>query len=228
MIPAFYNTCNVLARGLAATLADVDVAGLHHVPKHGPVILVSNHLNNVDPILLAAFLPRPIHFLTKVELTSLPLVGTLARWYGAVPVRRGELDRRAIDRTIELLRAGEVVGVFPEGTRSRSGALKEPKPGLSLLAARSGAPLLPVAVWGSEKARGISIVWEHPRIHVRVGEPFVLPIRRRREGHRDFTDQVMTHIARLLPPDYRGIYRDHPKVNGNHNDTKDTKNVLRN
>lgn len=210
MSPAFYNACNVLGRALAATLANVRVTGRHLVPVHGPVILVSNHLNNVDPILLAALLPRPIHFLTKVELTSLPVIGTLAGWYGTIPVRRGEMDRGAIERTLTLLRAGEVVGIFPEGTRSRGHALQRPKPGLSLLAARSGAPLLPVAISGSERARGAAIVWEHPRIDIRVGEPFVLPIRRGRAGHRDFTDQVMVRIARLLPPEYRGVYRDHP------------------
>jgi 1-acyl-sn-glycerol-3-phosphate acyltransferase len=212
--PAFYNACGVLGRALIATLANVRVTGRHHVPEHGPVILVSNHLNNIDPILLASLLPRPVHFLTKVELTSIPVIGTLAGWYGSIPVRRGEMDRTAIERTLALLRAGEMVGIFPEGTRSRDRALQRPKPGLSLLASRSGAPLLPVAISGTENARGASIVWQHPRIDIRIGEPFALPIRRGREGHRDFTDQVMVQIARLLPPEYRGVFRDHPDVIG--------------
>ena len=209
---AFYRACNLLGRGLASVLADVEVSGGHHVPPRGPLIVVSNHLNSVDPVLLAIFLSRPIHFLTKVELFRIPVIGTLTDWYGGVPLRRGELDRGAIDRTLALLKQGEAVGIFPEGTRSRTGGLQPTKAGLSLIAARSGAPLLPVGITGSEQARGLSIVRDHPRIRIRIGEAFTLPVRRGRSGHREFTDEVMIRIARLLPPEYRGVYRDHPEV----------------
>ena len=208
----FYHGCNLLGRGLAAALANVRVSGIEHIPAQGPLIVVSNHLNNVDPVLLAIFFPRPIHFLTKVELLRIPVVGTLADWYGSVPVRRGEVDRRALDRCLDLLAAGEAIGVFPEGTRSRAKSLQRPKAGLSLIAGRSGAPILPVGIVGTENARGLSIVWEHPRIEVRIGEPFTLPLQRGRMGHSEFTDQVMIRIARLLPPPYRGVYRDYPGV----------------
>ena len=208
----FYRACNLLGRGLAATLANVHVSGIDNIPAKGPLILVSNHLNNVDPVLLAIFFTRPVHFLTKVELLRIPVVGTLADWYGCVPVRRGEFDRGAINRCLELLEAGEAIGVFPEGTRSRTRGLQRPKAGLSLLAGRSGAPILPVGIAGTENARGISIVWEHPRIQIQIGEPFTLPLQRGRIGHGEFADQVMIRIARLLPPEYRGMYRDHPDL----------------
>lgn len=207
---AFYRTCNVLGRGLAAGLARVEVSGRSNVPTDGPLIAVSNHLNNVDAVLLAIFVPRPIHFLTKIEMFQIPVIGTLAEWYGGVPVHRGQADRAAIERTVALLRAGEVVGIFPEGTRGRTRQLQAPKPGLSLIAARSGASILPIGISGSENARGLAMVWERPRIQIRIGEPFSLPVRRGRGGHQAFTDQVMSRIARLLPDQYRGVYRDHP------------------
>lgn len=206
MNPLFYSLCRVAGRVLAFTLADVRVSGLDRVPRRGPLLIVCNHLNNVDPILLASYFPRPVYALTKVELTSIPVIGTLADWYGAIPVRRGEFDRGAIEASLAHLRAGKAVLVFPEGTRSKTGALQEPKAGLSLLASRSGAPILPVAVYGSEKARGLPIVWEHPRITIRLGEPVSLPIQRGRHGHRAFTHDVMRRIAALLPPEYQGDY----------------------
>lgn len=208
MNPFFYSICGIAGRSLAGALADVRVSGRENVPPVGPVILVANHLNNVDPVLLASFLPRPVHFLTKVELWQVELIGTWASWYGAIPIRRGEIDRGAIESCLDVLRSGGIVGVFPEGTRSRVGSLRQPKPGLSLLAGRSGAPILPVAIWGTERVRGLPVLWEHPRIEIRIGQPVRIPTPGGRHRHQAFTDAVMIEIARRLPPAYRGVYAD--------------------
>jgi 1-acyl-sn-glycerol-3-phosphate acyltransferase len=127
----------------------------------------------------------------------------------AIFVERGEPDRQAITRALEVVRQGGALGVAPEGTRSRTGGLIEGKPGTVYLASRSGAPILPVVVWGQEQAMR---EWAHlrrPVIHVRIADPLRLPPGAEQARSTDlasYTDQLMLTIARMLPPEYRGVY----------------------
>ncbi|MEW6047981.1 MAG: lysophospholipid acyltransferase family protein [Bacillota bacterium] len=149
----------------------VRVTGLERVPRNGPVILAINHLSMLDPLLIGVVMPRPVCFMAKDELFRYPLLGQVLRWVYAFPVRRGEADREAIHHALKLLREERVVGVFPEGTRSRDGQLLELQGGTALLALKSGAPILPVAIAGTERAMPKGAWW--PRriaIDIRVGQ----------------------------------------------------------
>ncbi len=186
------------------------VEGVEHVPPEGGLILVSNHLSYADPPLLAALLPRPTHFMAKEELWASPVVRWLANNYGAFPVRRGAVDRVALRRASAILRAGGVVGMFPEGTRSRDARLHRANPGAALIALRTDAPLLPAAITGTEHV--FRFLAGQPPVRadlkVRFGPAFRLPPRSGRDGSQlqRLADEIMCHVAELLPPSYRGVY----------------------
>lgn len=124
----------------------------HHLPPSGPVILAANHVNYLDPLLIGAAVPRQIRFMAKHELFRNRALGWLLDHVGAFPVKRGQADRQAIRRALELLDQGEVVGIFPEGTRSATGELQDVQGGTALLALKSGAPVVPLVVMGVERA----------------------------------------------------------------------------
>jgi len=124
------------------------VEGLENVPQHGPAIMMINHIAFVDPIVVLHLLPRNLVPMAKVEVYNYPLVGIFPRLWGVIPVRREEADRRAIQGALDILRAGEIILVAPEATRSPQ--LQQGKEGVAYLALRSGAPIVPVAIEGTE------------------------------------------------------------------------------
>ena len=197
-------------------LAKLDrVEGLEHVPEQGPAILMINHIAFIDPFVVLHVMPRNIVPLAKIEVYDYPIVGIFPRLYGVIPVRREEVDRRAIQQSMEVLRAGEIILVAPEGTRGP--ALKEGKEGAAYLASRSGAPIVPVAVDGTIGFPAIrfSKAWKEPGARLRFGRPFYY----RQEYHhagreqlRLMTDEAMYVLAGLLPPHRRGIYGDMSKA----------------
>jgi 1-acyl-sn-glycerol-3-phosphate acyltransferase len=129
----------------------IRVEGGEHVPKQGPVILASNHRSNMDPVLLASALKRPVAFMAKAELFVGPL-GWIMRWIGQFPVRRGGIDREALRRTDAVLARGSMLGLFPEGTRG-DGGFAAVHPGLAYIVVRQRCPVLPVAIFGTERVR---------------------------------------------------------------------------
>lgn len=186
------------------------VSGREHVPTEGPVLVVSNHLNVADPPILGSAVPRQLHFMAKIELFNKKPWGYFVKWFGAFPVRRFEADLQALREAQRRLESGEAVAMFPEGHRSRTGGLQQPYPGTALIALRANATILPVAITGTERVRSPRILLQHPRITVRIGEPFTLARPRRINGEavRAGSDEIMRHIAALLPPAYRGLYTD--------------------
>ena len=162
----------------------------------------------VDPPLLGASVPRRITFMAKQELFQPSLMGLVVRAYGAFPVRRDRLDREALHHALELLHQGGTLGMFPEGKRSFSHQLQEIQPGTAFIAARSGAPIVPVGISGSEQVRGISFIVRRPSIVVRIGHPFNLPsnegIGSNRSRLGQYANLITDRIAELLPPSYRG------------------------
>jgi 1-acyl-sn-glycerol-3-phosphate acyltransferase len=195
-----------LATRLATTRT---VVGLENVPSAGPVLLVANHIGLVDPALIGAVSPRPVHWMAKEELFRNPILRWVITQYHAFPVRRGEGDRQAYQTTVRLLRQGEIVGMFPEGTRSRDGALRRAHPGAAAIAARSGATVLPVAVWGTEQIFRWPRRSLRPAVHMVVGKPFSLSADvggAKDELLAQHTEQIMQAIAQLLPAAYRGYY----------------------
>ena len=148
--------------------------GRGHVPKHGPVLLASNHRSFLDPFVIGIWIRRPIYFVAKQEIFSNRLQAWVLNCLGAFPVRRGEADPEAARTARELLDRGEVVVYFPEGTRIHSGSLGAPRSGVGRMALETGAPVVPIAVVGSDRARrGWRI--RPVRVRLRFGRPLTFP-----------------------------------------------------
>jgi len=149
--------------------------------------------------------------MAKKELFRPRLGGYFVRGFGAFPVQRGQLDRQAMRQAYRVLAEGRALAMFPEGTRSLTGKLQPGLPGSALVALRSGAPILPVGIFGTEKIKGVAWIWHRPRITVNVGPSFHLPPASRRPTRAELnglTDFIMRRIAELLPAEYRGDYGD--------------------
>jgi 1-acyl-sn-glycerol-3-phosphate acyltransferase len=182
--------------------------GREHIPATGPLLVAANHVSDLDPPLLAALFPRPLAFMGKAELFEPRWLGWLFAYAGVIPVRRGATERRSLDRALAVLARGQAVAVFPEGTRYASGVLGRAHPGVGLLAARSGAPVLPVAILGTERIVTIGDWLRRPRLIVRCG-PLLPGEAAPRAGSAYYqrrADEIMLAIARLLPPRQRGVY----------------------
>lgn len=140
-----YDLFRFLLRLLYRLLFRLEARGLHHIPKEGPVILASNHISNLDPPTIGVLVPRKVNFMAKEELFKIPVFGALIRAFGAFPVKRGGVSKEAIKSAITLLKEGNVLGIFPEGSRKTPGAAKK---GTAMIAIRSGATIIPVAIVG--------------------------------------------------------------------------------
>lgn len=185
------------------------VNGKENVPAHGPVIIVSNHLNLIDPPLLSASIKRRIVFMAKEELFHSLILGPLVRGWRAFPVRREGLDREALRQAQQVLGEGLALGMFPEGARSATAQLQRARAGTSLLALRSGVPVLPVGITGTEKIKSPIAILRRPEVTVNIGKPLSLtPIdgQSTKAQLASATDFIMVRIAELLPPSYRGVY----------------------
>ena len=192
-------------RAVGRVLYPMRLVGASNVPRSGPYILVSNHVNWKDPPVIEFELGIPIRFMAKIEAFSLFFLGGLLRGIGCFPVRRGESDRRAIVTCLQVLRAGNVLGFFPEGTRSRTGALRRAHPGIAFLAAKSAVPILPVGVTGTPGAKLF-----RSAIEVHAGPVFTVRDLGLGEGadEQEVADAIMRRVAALLPQEMRGYYAD--------------------
>ena len=204
--PVFRVSQTVVA-GALRLMADIRVQDMDRCPRNGPVILASNHLSYFDIPLIGAWTPRTTLFFSKSEIKRWPVIGWIATRYGTIFVRRGESDRQAVRDTLAALANGQLVGVFPEGTRSHGHGMIRALPGVALLAQRSGATIWPVAVTGSERI-GKEL---RPTVTLTGGEPFN-PIVAAQEqygekpSHAQVADTIMQRVAALLPESYRGQY----------------------
>jgi 1-acyl-sn-glycerol-3-phosphate acyltransferase len=184
----------------------VHIKGKENVPRQGGLLVVSNHIATADPPLEGALFPRPVHFMAKVEwFTGNPLEAFLARQFLCYPVVRHTADRASLRYTLDLLRRGQAVLVYPEGTRAVDARLHRAEAGIGFLARRSGVPVVPVAIHGSENVIPKGGHWPK-RAHTWLvyGAPFTLPATIT-ESH-EAADYVMSKIAELLPVEYRGEY----------------------
>jgi glycerol-3-phosphate dehydrogenase (NAD(P)+) len=149
--------------------------GREHIPAHGPAIIASNHRSFFDPLIIATMTRRPMYYVAKRELFDLhPRVGWLLSALGAFPVDRGNGDQDMIATAKELLARGELVLIFPEGTRTRPGPLARPRRGVGRLALESGAPVIPVAIFGTDAIRRGWRLRPH-KVRVRAGRPLLFP-----------------------------------------------------
>jgi 1-acyl-sn-glycerol-3-phosphate acyltransferase len=208
----FFRVALSAARVLLRLLFRIDDAQLARVPARGPLIIVTNHVNILEiPILFSHLQPRPVTGLVAASRWHNRLLRWLLDSYGAIPLHRGQADVSALRKALEMLEAGWILIIDPEGTRSGHGRLQQAHPGMVLLALRSAAPVLPLVHYGSE---GYQARWrrlQRPELHMVVGEPFCLDAREARvtrQMRRQMIDEVMYRMAALLPPAYRGFYSD--------------------
>jgi 1-acyl-sn-glycerol-3-phosphate acyltransferase len=148
--------------------------GRKNIPKKGPVILAANHRSFLDPFVVGCLIRRPVYFVAKKELFDKRWQGWILNGLGAFPIRRGESDEESMATARGVLERGGALVIFPEGTRHRKGPLGRPKRGVGRLALETGAPVVPVAILGSERARRgwkIRPVW----VRVRCGRPLTFP-----------------------------------------------------
>nr|WP_143762014.1 lysophospholipid acyltransferase family protein [Isoptericola variabilis] len=187
------------------------VTGLHNIPRRGPVILASNHLSFIDSIIIPLVVPRHVTFIAKAEYwTGRGLKGRISRWFfttmGNIPVDRDDprAGQRSLEDALQVLRRGGAFGIYPEGTRSRDGKLHPGHTGVAWLALASHAPVVPVALVGTDKVQPVGKRLPRPvrGIHVQFGAP-IDPSRQITAGarpaqvRREFTDQVMASIHRM-------------------------------
>ena len=204
--PLIWVMLRSVARFLYVLKLRVRLVGLENVPKEGAYILASNHLSWMDVPLVPSYLKRKVVYMAKEELFE-GKGGWIVRFFGAFPVKRGEADRQSLRVAENQLKAGKVFIIFPEGTRSKTHRLAKGHVGLGMIALRSGVPVIPVAIWGSEKA----LKAFRPRVNIVFGEPMILIPKGNkitREDIEEATAKVMRAIAAMMPPEYRGMYGD--------------------
>jgi len=189
------------------------VEGMENVPRTGAMIVCPNHFGTLDPPMVPAFLPRGDTWnMAKSEYFKKAWMRWLFTAYRAFPVVRHTADRVALRRSFDLLKAGQVLIMYPEGTRVEAGVLSKPQPGAGFIAQKADCPVLPVAVTGTRECLPKGKLW--PRrvpVTVRFGKPFMVRQRRAsgdRVSHEEAADAIMLKIAELLPADKRGAYSD--------------------
>ena len=187
------------------------VTGLENFPRKGPALIVINHLGDADAVLLGASVPVMIEGMGKIELNEDRTAGPILRAYGVIWVHRGRPDRKAIRAALDGLAEGRMVALAPEGRQAVEGGLEEGTEGAAFLAMKSGAPIVPVAMTGTENENiyGRLKQWKRARVTLSVGKPFFIQEQAdRQKMMRDGTHQIMEALAGLLPESYRGIYKE--------------------
>jgi 1-acyl-sn-glycerol-3-phosphate acyltransferase len=207
----FFHPGAIISSWLLWLVGPGRIIGLEKVPRDGAYLVVANHCSNLDPVFLGWAVGhrtgRVVHFMAKDEMRHWPVVGWLAHSAGAFFVRRGEGDRAAQRIAVEVLEAGRPLAIFPEGTRSRDGELREGRLGAALLAMRSGVPVLPVGIAGSQRIFPGRSRWPHRSlVTFTIGDTFQLPRIEAvdRGALKEGTERIMHEIAALLPPEQQG------------------------
>lgn len=193
----FYAFARFVANTALKPLYRYEVHGLEHFPKDGGVLLCSNHINNLDPPVVGITAPRPVHFMAKEELFSVPVLKDIIKACNAFPVKRGMSDREALRKGLGVLKAGEVLGLFPEGTRSKTGELGEGLAGAGFFALRSAAHVVPCAIIGPYKA--------FTKLKVVYGKPIDMEqMRKEKASPEAATELIMSEIRKLIE-EHRGV-----------------------
>jgi len=207
-----FSVVTQVFKSLTRLICRVDDGQLAKVPMRGPLILAANHVNFLEvPLIYTHLQPRPVTAFAKSENWEKPFTRWLFSLFEAISIRRGEIDQQAFRQARQALLEGKIIAVAPEGTRTNSGQLIRGKPGIVLLALRTGAPILPLVYYGGERFRQNIARLRRTDFHVVVGNPFRLQQvgdRPGRDQRQQMTDEIMYQMAALLPAAYRGYYRD--------------------
>ncbi|MBX3036226.1 MAG: 1-acyl-sn-glycerol-3-phosphate acyltransferase [Anaerolineales bacterium] len=201
---------NCIVKLTAKLLLNVSVEGMENFPKTGPLLIVINHIGDADAVAVVSQLPNPPDALGKIELCDLPILGKLMHWYGIIWLHRGRPDIRAIKSALDGLAENRIIIIAPEGRYSLTGALEEGSGGAAFLAYKSGAPVLPITVTGTENENvyGSLKKFKRAKVHVKVGKMLKVSnqFETRQEAVSQGTSQIMEALANLLPEKYRGEY----------------------
>ena len=201
-----------LARLILRLFTRFEVHGAEKIPGSGPTLLTMNHLHFLDPVIGISIVNRHSKMFTADKWATRPVIGHMIRWsQQAIFVARGEVDRKALGKALEALKEGLVLGIAPEGTRSKTGTLQKGHEGVSYLASRTGAVIVPAVAYGQEKAVSSLLRLRRGRIVVNIGDPYVLagtPNKAKTEQLAQYTDEIMMRMAVLLPPEYQGYYQE--------------------
>lgn len=186
-----YPLGKALVSAIFYPLYRIKVIGKENFPKEGGVLLCSNHIDNLDPPVVGITAPRPVRFMAKEELFQMPILKGLLPRLHAFPVKRGMSDRQAMRTALKILKDGEVVGLFPEGTRSKTGELQKGLAGAGFFALRGDAVVMPCAIIGSYKP--------FRRLKVIYGQPIdMTPYRERKASPEEVTEVIMEEIRKLI------------------------------
>ena len=175
-----------------------EVHGQENVPKEGGAIIAANHISLWDPPFVGAFCPRRVSFMAKKELFENSIFSSIITSLGAFPVNRGAADRNAIKTALTVLGEGYCLGLFPEGTRSKSGKLGEPEAGIGLIAYKANVPIVPVAITGTN-GKGL-----FPKFTIRFGKPIPAGDPKDKKLMTTLPTQIMTEIQKLLDEEQAG------------------------
>ena len=213
-MPWFYYIVKLIIRMILFLFTRYQVNGKENIPSQGPLLVVANHLNLADPPIVGVSLTRRVRFMAKEELFRSRFSRYIITALGAFPVHRGRVDRAALRQAERILADGLALAMFPEATRSKNAQLQPVFPGSALIALRSGAPILPVGITGTEKIKGATSLLRRPQITVNIGRPFHLPSVNDKLSKTELAELanfIMVRIAELLPTEYQGHYAEQRK-----------------
>lgn len=212
-----YKTLRSIVRFIMNIIADVEIIGMEKIPE-GNLIIAANHLGRLDTAVLVYALDREDIILAVAEkYKNHPLFGALGRAVDAIWLDRFEADFAALREILARMQKGGLMVIAPEGTRSKTASMQEGKMGVAFLAGKSGYPVLPVALIGTEDGGIVSNLkrFRRSKIKAIAGDLFYIEIPKgngRDQAMRSATDEIMCQIGSLLPESYRGFYKDHPRL----------------
>lgn len=207
----WYRAIRGLVGFVLRLLCRLEIEGLEYIPKEGPYLLIINHLHWLDPPVLAVAFPHRAHVFAAEKWEGHWFLGPFFRSLDAIFVNRGEVDRKALRQAMAILKGGGVLGLAPEGTRSKTGAMQRGRSGAAYMAYRAGVPLVPSVATGQEKVFPSLLRFRRATVRVVFGPAFEPP---RVEGRASgpqvhaFAEDIMYRLAAMLPPEYRGVYSD--------------------
>jgi 1-acyl-sn-glycerol-3-phosphate acyltransferase len=187
----FYSFARSVVAGVFKPWYRIEVSGLEHFPKDGGVLLCTNHIHNFDPLVVGITAPRPVHFMAKEELFKVPVLGNIVRKCNAFPVKRGKGDRESLRAGLKVLKDGNVFGLFPEGTRSKTGEIGKGLSGAGFFALRTEADVVPCAIIGPYKSlKTLKVVY---------GKPIAMEeMRAAKASVEQVTELIMSEIHKLI------------------------------
>lgn len=212
-----FKTLRAIVRFVMKLIAEVEVHGIENIPE-GNFIAAANHLGRLDTAALLCVIDREDIIMPVAEkYKNHPLYGAIGRAVNAIWLNRFEADYAALREILARMEKGGMLVIAPEGTRSKTEALQEAKSGVAFLAAKSGYPVMPVAVTGTEDRLILENLkrFRRSKIVIRGGAPFKIELPKgkgREQAMREATDEIMCRIASMLPEKYRGVYTDHPRL----------------